>query len=426
MFEYLSKDEIQSNYERAKKVYGELGIDTDKAMAQLEGIPISLHCWQGDDVTGLEPGKDQISGGGILATGNYLGKARSGDELRRDAETAFSLIPGTHRLNLHASYLETGGKKVDRDQIEPEHFAKWIEWAKKQGIGLDFNPTFFSHPLADDGWTLAAKDAKTRQFWIRHGQKTREIAAEMGKQLGTPCINNVWIPDGSKDLPADRLGYRKILQDALDEVFEKEYDTNHLLDAVESKLFGIGSEAFVVGSHEFYLAYALTRNKVLCLDAGHFHPTEGIADKIPALLAFDMELLLHVSRGVRWDSDHVVLFNDDTRAIAHEMKRADGFDKTHFALDFFDASINRISAWVIGTRAALKALMFAILEPTELLRQTEEAGNLGNRLALMEECKSLPFGAVWDQYCVKQGVPAGPVWLDKVKQYEEDVLVHRG
>jgi len=415
---------LKEGYERAKEIYKAFGVDTDEVLKQMDDISVSIHCWQGDDVTGFE-GLEALSGGGIMATGNYPGRARNGEELRQDLDKAMSLIPGKHKVNLHAMYAETEGKSVERDEIGPEHFKKWMDWAAEKKIGLDFNPTFFSHKMADSGYTLSSKDKEIRDFWIRHAIKCREIAAEMGKTLGIPCVCNVWIPDGSKDLPADRISYRQILKESLDEIFEKKYGKNYLLDSVECKLFGIGSEAYVVGSHEFYMAYAMTRDVMLCLDAGHFHPTETISDKISSILTFSNELLLHVSRGVRWDSDHVVILNDEVQAIAQELKRCNAFGKVHFALDFFDASINRIIAWVTGTRAALKAIMIALLEPTHLLKEEENKGNLGARLALMEEFKTLPFGAVWDYYCLKKGVPVGVKWLDDVKEYEEKVLSKR-
>lgn len=415
---------IDKAYEYAKEVYAAYGVDTDEVLNKIREIPISIHCWQGDDVTGFE-GIDGLSGGGIMATGNYPGRARNGEQLRQDIEKALSLIPGKHRVNLHAIYAETGGKHVERDSIDVSHFKEWIDWAKEKGIGLDFNPTFFSHKMADSGFTLSSKDENVRSFWIRHGKRCREIAAEMGKELNSPCVNNVWIPDGMKDIPADRMSYRLILKESLDELFEKKYDPKYLIDAVESKLFGIGSESYVVGSHEFYMGYAMTRNVMLCLDMGHFHPTEGIADKISSILTFQDKLLLHVSRGVRWDSDHVVLLNDDVLAVAQEVKRANAFDKVYFALDFFDASINRISAWVIGTRSIIKAIMFAMLEPTDLIKEEEARGNYGNRLALMEELKTLPFAAVWNKYCSINNVPVGSEWLDVVREYEENVLLKR-
>lgn len=426
MFNIYEEKTINENYERAKEVYSAFGVDTDKVLEDIKDIQVSIHCWQGDDVGGFEANTEGLAGGGILATGNYPGKARNGEELRQDLDKAMSLIPGKHRVNLHAIYAETDGKFVERDEITVEHFDKWINWAKERGIGMDFNPTFFSHEMADSGYTLSSKDQEVRDFWIRHGKRCREIAAEIGKALGTPCVNNIWIPDGSKDIPADRIGHRQILKEALDELLQQKYDKNHLLDAVESKLFGIGSEAYVVGSHEFYMGYALTRDVMLCLDAGHFHPTETISDKISSVLTYSDELLLHVSRGVRWDSDHVVLLNDEVMAIAQELKRCNAFGRVHFGLDFFDASINRIIAWVTGTRASLKAILMALLEPTQLLIEAENNENLGKRLALMEEFKSLPFAAIWDKYCLDQGVPVGAEWLNDVQEYEDKVLGARG
>lgn len=425
MYKYNMNKNINRAYEEAKEIYAAFGVDTGKVLDKLKKINISLHCWQGDDVTGLEAGVEELTGGGIMATGNYPGKARSGDQLRQDLEKALSLIPGKHRVNLHAMYAETGEKAVDRDELSIEHFRNWIDWAKKRDIGIDFNPTFFSHPMAGSGYTLASKDDKVRNFWLSHGKACREIAAAIGEALGTPCVNNVWIPDGSKDIPADRYKRRKILRDTLDEMFDKKYDKKHLIDAVECKLFGIGSESYVVGSHEFYMGYSMTRDVMLCLDAGHFHPTETISDKISSILTYSDELLLHVSRGVRWDSDHVVILNDDLLSIAHELKRSNAFDKVHIALDFFDASINRITAWVTGTRATLKALLIALLEPTHILIKEEDGDNLGNRLALMEEFKMLPYAAVWNKYCQDNDVPAGPQWLADVKEYEEKVLFKR-
>ncbi|NLX76874.1 MAG: L-rhamnose isomerase [Clostridiaceae bacterium] len=418
MFSY-SSDKVEKAYAAAKEVYAAYGVDTDKVMEEMKKIPVSIHCWQGDDVVGFE-NVSGTSGGGIMATGNYPGRARNGDELRQDMDKALSLIPGKSRVNLHAMYAETDGKKVDRDELTVEHFQRWIDWAKDKGIGIDFNPTFFAHPLADSGYTLSSPDEKGRKFWVEHGKRSREIAAAIGKALNSPCVNNIWIPDGSKDLPADRITKRRILKESLDEVLEQKFSRDYLVDAVESKLFGIGSESYVVGSHEFYMGYVISRDDViLCLDAGHFHPTETIADKISSILTYKDELLLHVSRGVRWDSDHVVIFNDDTLSIAQEIKRCNAYDKVHFALDFFDASINRITAWVTGTRAALKAIMYSLLEPTHLLVEAEESGNLGNRLALMEEFKSLPFGAVWNKYCADNNVPVGTDWINEVKKYEE-------
>ncbi len=424
MYRAPSPDTILNNYDSARETYLMFGVDTDKVLKDLTEIPVSLHCWQGDDVTGFE-GQEELSGGGIIATGNYPGRARNGEELRSDIDFAFDLIPGKHRVNLHALYAETGGVKTERDELSLEHFSKWLNWAKEKKITLDFNPSFFSHPMADSGFTLASPNKKIRDFWIRHAKACRDIAAGFGRELGKPCVNNLWIPDGSKDLPADRMNPRRTLKESLDEIYEKKLDEKYLLDSVECKLFGIGSEAYVVGSHEFYLAYALSRNIMLCLDTGHFHPTESIADKISSVLVFMNKLLLHVSRGVRWDSDHVVLLDDEVRSIAQEVKRAGGFDKVHFALDFFDASINRVTAWVIGTRALLKAIMLALLEPTDMLKSEEEKGNFGNRLALMEELKSLPFGSVWYKFCYDNRVPAGSDWLNKIEEYENTVMYMR-
>ena len=412
-------------YSYARERYAEWGVDTEAAMETLAGISISLHCWQGDDVGGFETPDAELSGGGIQATGNYPGKARTPDELRADLDQALALIPGRHRLNLHASYAETGGRRVARNELRPEHFSRWIDWARARGMGMDFNGTFFSHPLADDGFTLSSADPSIRRFWIEHGQACRRIGAEMGRALGTPCVTNVWIPDGYKDVPADRKGPRLRLREALDEVFAEPLDPSVHRDAVECKLFGIGSESYVVGSHEFYLGYALRNDKLLCLDAGHFHPTEVISDKISSVLTFIDEILLHVSRGVRWDSDHVVTLTDELQAIAQELVRGDYLHRTHIGLDFFDASINRVAAWVIGTRNMIKALLGALLEPTDLLRRAEERGDFTRRLALLEECKTLPLGAAWDEYCRRQDAPVGRTWLDQVEKYEADVQSKR-
>jgi L-rhamnose isomerase len=419
----MSETQHEQMYGYAKEMYAEYGVDTEAALRKLDAVEISIHCWQGDDVTGFE--RSGPLTGGIMATGNYPGKARTPEELRSDFERAYSLIPGTHRLNLHAIYLENGGKSVDRDQIEPEHFSGWIDWAKSLGIGLDFNPTFFSHPKADDGMTLAHRDKSIREFWIEHGKRSRKIAAAMGKALGTPAMDNFWIPDGSKDYPADRLFHRELLVESLDACFAEKLDPNLTLDAVESKLFGIGAESYTVGSHEFYQAYAQSRGLVFCMDAGHYHPTESIADKVSALLPFLPKLLLHVSRPVRWDSDHVVLFDDETRAIMREIARADAWDRISVALDFFDASINRIEAWVTGTRAALKSALFGLLEPGKLLKEAEAAGRLGDRLAISEEAKTLPFGTVWNEFCRRNDVPIGKKWVESVTAYEKEVLSSR-
>ena len=414
---------IANSFSLAQERYAALGVDVEHALKTLSTIPISLHCWQGDDVGGFENFGGTL-GGGLAVTGNYPGKARTPDELRADLDLTLSLIPGKHRLNLHAFYGEFGGKMVDRDAIAPEHFKSWIAWAKKNGLGLDFNPTCFSHPKAADGFTLSHPDKSIRQFWIEHCIRSREIGAAMGQALGKTCVTNVWIPDGYKDTPADRVAPRARLAESLDAVFKKKISPKLNLDAVEPKLFGIGSESYVVGSHEFYLGYAITRKKLLCLDAGHYHPTEGIADKISSVLQYLPEILLHVSRGVRWDSDHVVTLNDDLLAIAREIA-VNGFEKrVHIGLDYFDASINRVAAWTIGTRNMLRALLIALLE-TPLIRTAEAAGDFTTRLALQEEAKTLPFGAVWNHYCESQGVPAGEHWLTAVKSYEKNVLSKR-
>ena len=409
----------------ARDRYAAIGVEVDAALQALARIPISLHCWQGDDVGGFENSRTTL-GGGLVATGRYPGKARTPEELRADVEKVLSLVPGRHRLNLHASYGEFDGKKVDRDEITPGHFRNWIAWAGQHGIGLDFNPTCFSHPKAADGFTLSHPGKAIRQFWIEHCLRCRDIGAAFGKALGQPCITNVWIPDGMKDTPADRYAPRVRLAESFDTIFKKSISPRLNLDALEPKLFGIGSESYVVGSHEFYLGYAVSRKKLLTLDAGHYHPTEGIADKISSVLQFLPEILLHVSRGVRWDSDHVVVLNDDLLAIAREIV-VNGFaSRAHIGLDYFDASINRVAAWTIGMRNMLRALLFALLEPTARLRAAENAGDYTTRLALQEEIKSLPFGAVWDFYCESREVPVGDAWLAEVKRYEKNVLSKRG
>ena len=412
-------------YRIAADRYAERGVDTEAALARLATIPISLHCWQGDDVGGFETLAEGLSGG-IAATGRYPGKARTPDELRADAAKALSLIPGRHRFSLHATYGDFGGRVVARDAIGPEHFAAWIDWAKSLGIGLDFNPTFFSHPLAADNFTLAHCDRSIRSFWIAHGQASRHIAAAMGRALGTPAVTNLWIPDGMKDTPIDRRGPRERLMQSLDAVYAEPSDPAYNLDAVEGKLFGLGVESYTVGSHEFYLGYAHRKRLHLTLDTGHYHPTETVTDKISAVLAFLPEILLHVSRGVRWDSDHVVLLNDDLEALAYELVRGNFLERTHIGLDFFDASINRVAAWTIGTRNMIKALLKALLEPVTPLRQAEAAGDYTTRLALLEEDKTLPFGPVWDYYCLTSNVPVGAAWLKEIKTYEKEVLALRG
>jgi L-rhamnose isomerase len=415
-----------STYSTAQQIYFDLGVDAEAALRTLAETPISLHCWQGDDVGGFETAGAELSGGGIQATGNYPGKARTLDELRYDLDMAYSLIPGHHRLNLHACYADFGGgKKVERNELTTAHFQGWIDWAKARGHGLDFNPTCFSHPLASDGWTLSHRSQKVRQFWIEHAIACRKIGADMGRALGSTTVTNVWIPDGSKEVPIDRAGPRERLAESLDAVFAEPIDPRFHLDAVESKLFGIGSESYVVGSHEFYLGYAAKKRKLYCLDAGHFHPTETIADKISSLLMFVPEILLHVSRGVRWDSDHVVQLDDPTRGLMEALVRGYYLGRTHIGLDYFDASIHRVAAWVIGMRATQKALLLALLEPIDRLRRFEIEGDTTSRLALVEEAKSLPFGEVWNEFCRRHDAPLGFEWMDEVKAYEAKVTSQR-
>jgi len=415
---------VEQSYQLARERYAVLGVDTEQALKSLNEVSLSLHCWQGDDVGGFENTGEGLSGG-IAATGNYPGKARTADELRMDLDQAYALIPGRHRLNLHASYGETGGMKVDRDQLRPEHFSGWVDWAKANGHSLDFNPTLFSHPKAASGFTLASYDPAVRQFWIEHCIACRQIGVSFGKALGSPCITNIWIPDGYKDMPVDRKTPRSLLKDSLDQILAEPLDPKYILDAVEGKLFGLGAESYTVGSHEFYLGYAISKNVLLCLDAGHFHPTETISDKLSAVLLYVPELLLHVSRGVRWDSDHVVVFNDDLLAITQEIVRSGSLSRVHIGLDYFDASINRVAAWVIGSRNTLKAVLMALLEPYKMLCELEVNADYTKRLALLEELKSLPFGAVWDYYCLQQHVPVGIGFMEVIKGYETRVLTHR-
>ncbi len=421
----MTKKTIEKAYSIAKEQYAQIGIDTDKVLKKLAAIPISMHCWQGDDVGGFETVGAELSGGGIQATGNYPGKARTIDQLRADIEKAFSLIPGRHRLNLHACYIDNGGKYIDRNEMQPRHFQSWIDWAKANKLGMDFNPTYFSHPKAADGFTLSHPDKGIRNFWIEHGIACRKIGAAIGRQLGSTTVTNFWIPDGYKDVPVDRVSPRLRLMDSLDKIFAVKVNPAHNLDAVESKLFGIGAESYTVGSHEFYLGYAVSRQKLLCLDAGHFHPTEMISEKISSVMMFCPQLLLHVSRPVRWDSDHVVILDDELQAIAKELVRSGKLDKVHIGLDFFDASINRVAAWTIGMRNMIKALLIALLEPTETLRKIELKMDYTRRLAMLEELKTLPWAAVWDYYCMSRNVPVGMAWLDEVKKYEADVLSKR-
>ncbi len=420
----ISKTNLVKAYRLANERYAALGVDTEKAIQQLAKVPISLHCWQGDDVGGFENMGSEL-GGGLAVTGNYPGKARTPDELRSDLDQALALIPGRHRLNLHAFYAETRGKKVDRDEIDASLFQNWIAWARKSQVGIDFNPTYFAHPKAADGFTLSHQDQGIRRFWVEHGIRCREIGAAIGKALANPCVTNVWIPDGMKDTPVDRQGPRERLEDSLDRVFAKPISPKFNLDSVEAKLFGIGSESYVVGSHEFYLGYAIKNRKLITIDTGHFHPTESCADKLSAVMLWVDRMLLHVSRGIRWDSDHVVILSNELEALAQELVRGNLLGRTHVGLDYFDASINRVAAWVIGTRCMIKALLMAMLEPHAQLLQYEREGDFTSRLAMLEECRTLPFGAVWDYYCLKMGVPAGETWLAEVKRYEKAVLSKR-
>lgn len=421
----MKKELVQKAYEVAKEQYAAIGIDTDKAIARMKDVVISLHCWQTDDVGGFEKADSKLGGGGIQVTGNYPGKSRSIAEMRQDLEKVMSILPGKQRLNLHAIYGEFGGQLVDRDQIEVKHFQGWIDWAKKLGIGIDFNPTLFSHAKADDGFTLSSKNESVRKFWVEHVKKCRKIGAEMGKQLGTPCVLNTWIPDGSKDIPVDRGGYRALLKKSLDEIYAEQYPAEYLKDAIECKLFGIGSESMVVGSHEFYMGYAVKNNKLLCLDMGHFHPTEVIGDKISSVLLYVDEILLHVSRGVRWDSDHVVTFNEDIILIAQEVVRNNALGRVNIGLDFFDGSMNRLGAYAIGTRATQQAFLYALLEPTSEIKKWEEQGKNFERLAWFENMKTMLFGAVYDKYCLDNNVPLGLDYVAEIQKYESDVLSKR-
>ncbi|MFX1568844.1 MAG: L-rhamnose isomerase [Promethearchaeota archaeon] len=421
----MKDKDIEDSFKVAEMRYADLGVNLNDVLEKMENFPLSIHCWQGDDVGGFEHPDSQLTGGGLLATGNYPGKARTIDELQNDLSKAFSLIPGNHRVNLHAIYGNFGNEFVDRDEINAKHFQIWIDWAKKEKLGLDFNPTLFSHPKADSGYTLSCKDPKIRNFWVEHVMRCREISVEIAKQLNDKVIHNIWIPDGSKDTPVDRMGYRAILKDSLDQIFEQKLDSHYIQDSLEGKLFGIGSEAFVVGSHDFYLSYAAKNNLMLTLDSGHFHPTESIGDKISAILPFVSGIMLHISRGLRWDSDHVVILNDDVIHIAEEVIRSESLDKIFLGLDYFDASINRIAAWVIGARSTLKSILYALLQPMKILQNYEERGQLFQRLALLEELKSLPFGNVWDYYCYKHNVPIGKDWIKDVEEYERSFLSKR-
>ena len=409
-------------YDLARSQYKQMGIDTEKAIRRCSAIPVSLHCWQGDDVTGFEKAAGPLSGG-IQTTGNYPGKARTKDELMNDLDMAYSLIPGKKRLNLHAHYAITD-REVPRDQVTPEHFKAWLTWAKKRRIGLDFNATPFSHPMASSGLTLSSPDKNIRDFWIRHCKATRKIAAWLGEQQGSPCLHDIWIPDGLKDVPADKLGPRERLRDALDEIYSVKYSREHIIDVVESKLFGIGLESYTVGSSEFYIAYAAKKGIYVLLDNGHYHPTELVSDKIPALLALFDKVALHVTRSVHWDSDHVVLFEDEVKEIAKEIIRNRAEDKVLIGLDYFDASINRIAAWAVGARNFQKALLYALLIPHDKLKQLQDTEQYSRLMVLQEEIKTLPFGYVWDEYLKRQNVP-GADWFTNVEKYEKEVLRDR-
>jgi L-rhamnose isomerase len=424
MSDHPADQQVEKAYALARERYGTLGADVDRALAVLSEIPISLHCWQGDDLAGFEKSGEAL-GGGLAATGNYFGKAQSADELRQDLDLAYGLIPGKHRLNLHAIYAETAGQKVDRAQLQPRHFAAWVDWARANQHGLDFNPTCFSHPKAASGLTLADYDPAIRQYWIEHCIACRKIGEHFGRELGTPCVTNIWIPDGLKDTPVDRKTPRRLLQQSLDTIFSEKISRRYALDAVEGKLFGLGSESYVVGSNDFYLAYAVANQVLLTLDTGHYHPTEVVSDKLSAVLGFVDEVLLHVSRGVRWDSDHVVILSDELEALSQEIVRGGYLTRVHIGLDYFDASINRIAARVIGSRAMLWALLLALLEPIDQLRQLESTGDFSGRLALLEELKALPFGAAWDFYCLRQSVAIGFQYMDSIREYERRVLAGR-
>jgi L-rhamnose isomerase len=407
------------SYENAKAAFADWGVDTETALSKLAEIPISMHCWQGDDVVGFET-KTGSSGGGIQATGNHPGRARTPDELRADLEFSYSMIPGKHRLNLHACYLDTD-QNPDRDEIEYSHFAPWVDWAKEQGLSLDFNPTFFAHEKADDNLTLSHPDQGTRDFWIEHGRRSRDIAAQMGAALGSPCVNNIWVPDGYKDTPVDRMAPRQRLENSLNAMMETSQDKTHMLDAVESKLFGIGVEACTVGSHEFYMGYAIRKGTLLCLDMGHFHPTENVADKLSSVALSVDEILLHVSRPMRWDSDHVILLDDAILQMAQELVSADLLGRTHIGLDFFDATISRTAAWVIGTRNMQKALLRALLAPWDGLKSAENKLDYTSRLVVTEEIKDLPYATVWAEFCERMGVPSGQSLVSDLNRYQATV-----
>lgn len=414
---------VEERYQEAKVRYAEIGVDTEAALQKLQEVKISMHCWQGDDVKGFLNPDGELTGG-IMATGDYPGAAHTPDQLRQDMEKALALIPGKHKINLHAIYLDTD-EAVDLDEIEPKHFEKWAKWANEQGVGLDFNPTFFSHPMMKDGMTLAHPDKKVRDYWIEHGKRSRKIAEYLGKETGQTCINNFWMPDGMKDNPIDRYTPRKRMMESLDEIFAEDLNESYTQEAVESKLFGLGAEAYTVGSHEFYMGYGLTRDKLICLDAGHFHPTEVISNKLSSLALFSKGIMLHVSRPVRWDSDHVVIMDDELQEIGKEIVRNDLLDKTNIGLDFFDATINRIAAWVVGTRNTQKALLKAMLEPTNELKQIELENDYTKRMAFTEELKDFPYADVWNYFCEQNDAPVGMNWYEEVMNYERDILSTR-
>jgi len=416
---------IEKAYELAKERYAEIGMDTQKAMDRLDKISLSLHCWQTDDVAGLEKPDAALSGGGIQATGNYPGKARNIDEIRKDMEKVYALLPGNHRFNMHASYGDFGDRFVDRNEITPDHFKSWVEWANELGVKLDFNSTLYSHPRSNDGFTLSSLDENTRKFWVEHVKRCREISAFMGRETGSRCVHNIWIPDGTKDQTVNRYLYRETLRKSLDEIFETEYKEEEMTDSVESKVFGIGSETFVVGSHEFYMGYGLTRDKMICIDMGHYHPTELVADKVSSMLLFSDELMFHFSRPVRWDSDHVIILDDELNAMTQEIVRANALDRVNIGLDFFDASINRVGAYLIGARSTQVSFLHALLEPTTKIRDYENAGYGFEKLALLEAAKMMPFADVWNYYCLKHDVPAGCDYIKEVRDYEERVLSKR-
>ncbi len=419
-------DRIENAYSSARQIYAEYGVDTEEALCKLDAIPLSIHAWQGDDVKGFEQDEHALTGG-CQVTGNYPGCARNSEELRGDLDLVLSLIPGKHRVCLQGHQIDRAEKGVDRDAFTVAQFSGWLDWAKANGLGLDIAPAFYSHPKLDHGLSLSHPDAGIREFWVHHAQAIRRIGAEFGRALGTPAVCNEWAPDGFKDVPADRLAPRERLRDSLDAIFSEQIDESLLLDAVESKLFGIGAESYTVGSHDFYLSYAAKTGKLICLDSGHFHPTESIGDKLSALTAMQGRILLHVSRGVRWDSDHVLVLNDELLSIARESVRCFAAGaQIHIGLDYFDASINRVAAWVVGARNMQKALLCGLLEPFERIREREAAWDFSGRLALQEEVKALPWGAVWNRYCQTRGVLPDAAFMDEIRAYERSVLLPRG